>query len=339
MKTEIMHRSKAIIIIAAICFPIIVSSALAAEERKDEDNKGIFNVVIENDSFAGADRDYTSGVRFSWLSSEGNMPVWARSVAHALPLANEGNKRISIAVGQSMFTPEDITLRDPPIGSRPYAGWLYGSVGMVSDTGKTLDNVMLTLGVVGPLSYAKQTQSFVHHIIDSHRPKGWSHQLKNEPGIILTYERKWRNIYEASPFGIGVDITPHVGINLGNINTDATVGATFRLGYDLPADYGPPRIRPNLPGSDFFIPTQELGGYLFTTIGERVVGRNIFLDGNTLRNSPHVDKETLVGSLQVGVALTYGQTRLSYTQVFMSKEYSTQRHPSVFGAFTLSCRF
>jgi lipid A 3-O-deacylase len=130
-----------------------------------------------------------------------------------------------------------------------------------------------------------------------------------------------------------------VGINLGNINADAAVGATFRLGFDLPADYGPPRIRPSLPGSDFFIPTKELGGYLFTTIGVRAVGRNIFLDGNTFGNSPHVNKEIMVGSLQVGAAITYGEMRLSYSQVYMSKEYTTQQHPEEFGVVTLSCRF
>ncbi len=327
------------VIIGAAGFLTVASPALAAEERKHEDDKGIFNVVIENDSFAGADRDYTNGIRFSWISAEENMPAWARSAAHMLPLASDGNKRISIAAGQSIFTPENISLTNPLPGDRPYAGWLYGSVGMVSDTGKTLDNVMLTLGVVGPLSFAEPTQKFIHHVVSSQQPQGWSHQLKNEPGIILTYERKWRGLYESSPFGVGADVTPHIGINLGNINTDASVGATFRLGYDLPADYGPPRIRPSLPGSDFFIPTQELGGYLFTTIGAQAVGRNIFLDGNTFADSPSVDKKNLIGSLQVGAAMTYGATRLSYTQVFMTKEYATQQHDSVFGAFTLSCRF
>jgi hypothetical protein len=314
-------------------------AARAAEDARVEDDKGILNIVIENDIFAGSDSDYTNGIRFAWISSEENMPQLARRVANVLPLAGDGNKRISIAAGQSMFAPEDLSRRDHVAGDQPYAGWLYGSVGMVSDTGKTLDNVVLTLGVVGPLSLAEPTQKFVHKVTDSPKPNGWDHQLENEPGIMLTYERKWRSIYEVSPFGLSADVTPHAGVNLGNIHTDATVGATFRLGYDLPADYGPPRIRPSLPGSDFFVPTETLGGYLFTTIGERAVARNIFLDGNTFTDSPSVDKKQFVTSLQVGAAVTYGETRLSYTQVFMTKEYDTQKHPSVFGALTLSRRF
>lgn len=327
------------ITISILLFLAIISPALAAEDVREEDDKGIFNIIIENDIFAGSDSDYTNGIRFAWLSSEDHMPGWVQSVARALPIASDGKKRISVAAGQSMFAPEDLSRRNLVVGDQPYAGWLYGSVGIVSDTGKTLDNVVLTLGVVGPASLAEPTQKFVHKVTDSPKPNGWDNQLKNEPGIMITYERKWRSIYEISPFGLSADVTPHAGVNLGNINTDATVGATFRLGYDLPADYGPPRIRPSLPGSDFFIPTQELGGYLFTTIGERAVARNIFLDGNTFENSPSVDKKNFVTSLQVGAAVTYGETRLSYTQVFMTKEYDTQKHPSVFGALTLSHRF
>lgn len=327
------------ITLSAVLFLTMASPALAAEDVREEDDKGIFNVVIENDIFAGSDSDYTNGIRFAWLSSEDHMPGWVQSMARALPIAGDGNKRISVAAGQSMFAPEDLSRRDLVSGDQPYAGWLYGSVGMVSDTVKTLDNVVLTLGVVGPAALGEPTQKFVHKLTDSPQPNGWDNQLKNEPGIMLTYERKWRSIYEISPFGLSADVTPHAGVNLGNINTDATVGATFRLGYDLPADYGPPRIRPSLPGSDFFIPTQELGGYLFTTIGERAVARNIFLDGNTFEDNPSVDKKNFVTSLQVGAAVTYGETRLSYTQVFMTKEYDTQKHPSVFGALTLSHRF
>jgi lipid A 3-O-deacylase len=326
---------KKISLYAGIAF-IIASTPAFAEEK---DDKGVFNVVIENDKFAGSDRDYTNGIRFAWLSSEEQMPHWIQEVAGVLPLAAKGKKRISIAAGQSMFAPDDTSRVYPITTDRPYAGWLYGSVGMVSDTGKTLDNVMLTLGMVGPASYAEETQKLIHRIADKPEPMGWDTQLKNEVGVMLTYERKWRGLYEVSPFGLGVDFTPHLGVNLGNVTTDASAGATFRAGYDLPADYGPPRIRPSLPGSDFFEPVQKLSGYLFTTVAERAVARNIFLDGNTFRDSPSVDKEIFVSSLQVGAALTYGETRLSYTQVFMTKEYKTQAQSPQFGALTLSHRF
>jgi lipid A 3-O-deacylase len=322
--------------------PLLYSSPLWATDatRTEEDDKDIFNLIFENDVFAGTDHGYTNGVRAAWLSSETNTPDWAKWTANnLLPLSKDGNKRISLAVGQSMFAPDNLAATTPVPGDRPYAGWLYGSVGMVSDTGKTLDNAVLTVGVVGPQSYAEQTQKIVHAAIGSPRPNGWNYQLKTEPGVNLAYERKWRGLYEASPFGVGVDVMPHVAATLGNVDTNASVGATFRLGYDLPADYGPPRIRPSLPGSDFFIPTKEFGGYLFTTVEERAVGRNIFLDGNTFEDSVHVNKEIFVSSLQLGAAVTYGAARLSYTHVLMTREFTTEKGHPQFGALTFSCRF
>jgi hypothetical protein len=327
---------------ALLCGCLLSQEAVASDskQRWEEDDHGIFNVIFENDIFAGTDQNYTNGVRAAWQSSENKVPDAALWVAtHLLPLADNGHKRISIAAGQSIFTPRDLSQTAPITNDRPYAGWLYGSVGMVSDTGKELDNVVLTLGVVGPASYAEQTQKFVHKVINSPHPYGWDNQLGNEPGAVLTYEHKWRSIAEYSPFGVGVDATPHVGFNLGNINTDASVGGTVRIGYDLPADYGPPRIRPSLPGSDFFIPTRDLGGYLFAGIEGRAVGRNIFLDGNTFSHSLSVDKNWAVGSLQAGATITYGNARLSYTHVVITKEFKNQAHPAQFGAMSLSYRF
>lgn len=316
------------------------SPALASDPRLPEDDKGILNFTLENDLFADQDDGYTTGVRFAWLTSESQAPSWANWLAkNLLPYADTRRQRVSIAAGQSMFTPTNTVAAAPQPNDRPYAGWLYGSVGVVSDTGKTLDNVVLTVGMVGPSSKAHQSQDFIHDVIGADKANGWDNQLHDELGIELSYERKWRGLYEFSPFGVGLDATPHAGFSVGNVHTDAIGGMTFRLGYDLPADYGPPRIRPSLPGSDFFIPTQDVGGYLFAGVEGRAVARNIFLDGNTFKDSISVDKKNAVGSAQFGVAMTYKETRLSYTHVFMTKEYDQQPNAEQFGVVTLSMRF
>ncbi len=304
------------------------------------DDHGIFSAVWENDIFGDQDGNYTNGFRLAWMSSEKNQPEWVNWAAeNLLPIDADGHKRVSIALGQSMFTPDDIEAAVPDPNDRPYAGWLYTTVGVVSDTGSTLDSAMLTLGIVGQNALGEQTQEFVHDLIDDRDPNGWDYQLHTEPGIIFTFERQWRNFYQISPLGFGFDATPKAGVNLGNIFTDAMVGATFRFGQDLPADYGPPRIRPSLPGSDFFIPAENFGWYLFAGVEGRAVARNIFLDGNTFEDSPSVDKENFVGNLQTGLAMTFGDVRISYTHVFNTREFKTQTTPSQFGAVTLSYRF
>ncbi|MES2961309.1 MAG: lipid A deacylase LpxR family protein [Pseudomonadota bacterium] len=327
------------------CLFLQAKSVLAEEVEKPrvkKDDKSIFSVVWENDALSGADKGYTNGVRFAYISSEEQAPKFFRHASNYLPMfAKNGKKRIGIAVGQNMYTPSNIETQNPDSNDHPYAGWLYGSFGMFSDTGKTLDNVVITLGMVGPAARAEPTQKFIHkNFTDSAKPQGWNNQLKDEPGVVLTYERKWREVFSASRNSAGFDMMPHVGIDLGNVYTDASMGATFRLGYDLPVDYGPPRIRPSLPGSDFFVPVEKISGYLFSTAELRAVGRNIFLDGNTFQESSHVHKKTMVGTLQIGGVVIYKETRISLTRIFVTREYAGPHGNGVkFDALTLSWRF
>lgn len=309
-------------------------------KKLTEDDKGILTISLENDLFIGRDSGYTNGAYISYTSSEKGMPSYIRKASNYIPLLNkDGKKRISISAGQNIYTPSDITKSEFQENDFLYAGWLYGSLGILSDNGNYLDNAVMTLGVVGPSARAEQTQKTIHNFTGALKPEGWDHQLKDELGVNFAYERKWRHIAEAKPFGVGVDVIPHVGTNLGNVYTNAAIGTTFRFGYDLPVDYGPPRIRPNLPGSDFFIPTKKLSGYLFTTAELRAVGRNIFLDGNSFQNSPSVDKRKIVKTLQYGATVVYNDVRVSYTNIFVSREFKGQKNSTEFGAITLSYRF
>lgn len=328
--------------IAALCFLLpLAQTALADEIVRPQDDKGIWTFEYENDVFTGTDSNYTNGERIAYLSPETTIPDWIENLADSVPLFNkDGHKRWEAAIGQSMYTPRNLTDISAQTGDHPYAGWLYGSAGVLSDTGYTLDNLQLTLGMVGPASLAQQTQRWVHqNIVGDPIPQGWGNQLRDEPGVILSYERKWRKLYEFSPFGLGTDLTPSASVNLGNIYTDAAIGAIARFGYDLPADYGPPIIAPNLTGSDFFIPEKDFGWYLFAGAQGKAVGRNIFLDGNTFTNSRSVDKYPFAGELEAGIVFTLHSMRIGYTQTFNTKEYVGQSQYNNFGAVTLSWRY
>lgn len=312
----------------------------AATLRPDDD-RGVFSLSYENDIFSNTDRHYTNGVRASYLTSESAMPYWLRNAISSLPMFPEnGKNRVGFALGQNMYTPEDTKRARPDPRDRPYAGWLYGSFGVVSEVKNRLDLFDIEIGVVGPSSLAETTQKFVHRsITNSQDPKGWNYQLHDEPGVIITYQRKWRGLYERTVNGLGIDVTPYVGGNLGNVLTQAVGGAALRIGYDLPADYGPPRIRPSLTGADYFLPQHDFGFYLFAGAEGRAVARNIFLDGNSFRDSRHVDKLPFVGDIQYGVAMTIGDWRVAYTQVAALREFKGQKNGDSFGSFSISTRF
>lgn len=323
--------------------PPPVPDPLEPVEKKEQpaDSRGTFGFTFENDVFSGNDNGYTNGFRASWTTGADKVPFLLTPIANAIPtFLMQGTKRVSYGLGQSIFTPDDIRSYELQPLDRPYAGWLYGSVGIISDTGSQFDTLELSLGVVGPASFAKQTQRFVHEYISgSQHPHGWYHQLDNEPGIVLSYDRKWRSFYQFSALGHGVDFTPGMGVSLGNVLTDAKMGATVRIGRNLPSDYGPPRVRPSLSGSDYFIPTKGFGWYLFAGAEGRYIAHNIFLDGNTFASSHSVDKENWVGDLQAGFAITYDGVRFAYTHVFRTREYETQNDPESFGTFSISMQF
>src|SRR3546814_12873912 len=104
-----------------------------------------------------------------------------------------------------------------------------------------------------------------------------------------------------------------IGGALGNVYTYGAGGVTLRLGEDLPSDYGPPRLRPALPGSDYFRPSDWFGWYLFVGAEGRLMVRNIFLDGNTFEDSHSADKYPLVFDLQAGIAVDLAtRARIAY---------------------------
>jgi lipid A 3-O-deacylase len=300
-------------------------------------SSGVVSFVLENDLFYNRDRDYTNGVALAWAPNEEPAPVWASRVAHWLPwVPEEGRVRRGYGLGQNMYTPRDKTLANPPLNDRPYAGWLYGTIGLGVETGRQLDQIALTFGVVGPASRAEQTQKFVHKIVVAPQPQGWNTQLRNEPGIYATYQRSWRELAAKTFLGLDFDLTPHIGGTLGNVYTYANTGFTVRYGNSLPLDYGPLRIQPSVPGSDYFAPTRTFTWYLFAGVEGRAVARNIFLDGNTFKDSRSVKKKPFVGDVQWGVALTLRAYRLSFTHVVRTQEFKSQTERDQFGAISLS---
>ena len=80
--------------------------------------------------------------------------------------------------------------------------------------------------------------------------------------------------------------------------------------------------------------------FLFGAADGRAVARNIFLDGNTFRESRSVPKEAFVADLSAGVGLIAGGWQLTYSQVWRTREFKAQQDfYNQFGSFTLSRAF
>ncbi|WP_292882969.1 lipid A deacylase LpxR family protein [Nisaea sp.] len=317
---------------AAFALPVL------AEEKKERVT-GAFNFTIENDMVNGTDRNYTNGAALQYTDTLNRVP-WSVRAAAAPFVDPDADIRVTYQLGQNLYTPQDIERKIPDPNDRPYGAWLYGAVGVLADTEDTVTSLQLSLGVVGPAALGEPVQSFVHSAIDTREPRGWDSQIKNEPALLLTFERKWNEKLLGAPYGYQIDAAPYVGGALGNVFTHINGGMMLRFGKDLPTgDYGPPRIQPSTPGSGYFEPADDFGWYLFAGIEGRLVGRNIFLDGNTFTDSPSVDKRVMVGDFTYGIVFNVGRARISLTQVVRTPEFSGDDDFSTFGSLGVTYAF
>ncbi|MCB1538389.1 MAG: lipid A deacylase LpxR family protein [Rhodospirillales bacterium] len=338
--------------ILTACLTPVAATAQDAEKSTIEERipasvldtrRNIFTLVVENDLFMNSDSNYTSGVRLSYMDVNVHFPAFVRDLAHALPgISINNTTSLYYSLGQNIFTPKDIQSPVQNPRDRPWAAYLYGSMGMATLSANHADEIELSLGVVGPAALGGPAQKFVHkHISHSPAPRGWHNQLKNEPGLMLAWQRTWPQFIKADIGPLFGSIAPYIGATLGNIYTYADVGINFRLGPDSEKWQDTPlRVRPAMPGTGFFeIPKNEWSWYLFAGIGGRAVARDIFLDGNTFARSHSVEKNNFVGDANAGLALTYGAIRISFTTVYRTKQFKTQDKPESFGAISIGYRF
>lgn len=343
--------SKASLFLAGLLLCVLPSPVTAqtiqeqiTERVKNSDDHNYLSLSYENDVIGGGtDENYTSGVRLTYFDVETDIPPVIDTLAEAIPTFDINHTTSTFfTFGQNLYTPSNISVRQNQINDRPWAAWLYGSVGLATLTDDHLDELEFTAGIVGPEALGEETQKFVHrHITDSAIPEGWDNQLNFEPGVIASWRRRWPVWYTKNINNFRLRVEPDINVSLGNIYTYAGTGVAVTFGpQNGRIQDTPPRVRPAMAGTGFFdTPDNEFNWYLFAGLDGRAMARNIFLDGNTFKNSHDVDKKPLVGDANAGFALTFDDYRLSYTLNYRTKEFDGQDKESIFGSITLTTRF
>ncbi|MDD9911883.1 MAG: lipid A deacylase LpxR family protein [Alphaproteobacteria bacterium] len=306
----------------------------------------IFSLTLENDLFSGysKDQNYTHGTRLSLLQTDEHAPHAVQKIAELLPWYQEGYHVGTIySIGQNLYTPEDISTQTPNPKDRPYAAMLYGSVGIATASSDyyQVDELELMAGVVGPSALGKETQQLVHEAVRAKKPRGWHHQLKDEPILNFLWQRRWPTFLEQAKGDFKIKWEPHVTAALGNAHTFAGGGLTVSLfPKDTPLQDHPLRVRPALPGTGYYKPmSRRLHWAVFSGVESRFIARDIFLQGNSWQKSPSVTPYFATADVQAGFAFTYGKARLAYTAVYRTREFEGQNTPNIFGAVSLSWQF
>ncbi|MEM6505405.1 MAG: lipid A deacylase LpxR family protein [Planctomycetota bacterium] len=303
-------------------------TALAQMEDSVEDNPfrpGTIKIYWENDGtfhdpFDSYDRHYTNG--FAVVLE--HQPQWADDLAPSMPLGDRFEYRHGAAktgagyqLAQLIFTPANLSATGPIPTDRPYGGYLYGGVFWQREgqyEGRqdlaVLDHFEANLGVVGEDSLAEDIQDWVHENFTGVDPLGWDNQVGNEVTGQFFFRRKWRkdlgSVESALLGDLEMQVIPQAGFALGTVYRYGEAAMTFRIGHQLPDDFGPGRINDlqSVTGD----PYKHVGWswYAFGRLGGRLVEHDLFLDGSDFESSPvTVDSEPLVGEVQAGLAVSY----------------------------------
>lgn len=344
-------------VIFLILFACVIPGIAQAhtEGSHDQPVPWTLNVYFENDLFGETDQNYTNGVRISWVSPDTNKlaseplyPDWLQDLNKQLRFFNriddELEHNVVLSLGQLMYTASSTERYDLVVDERPYAGYLYGGIAYHTRSDKQLDIVELNIGIVGPDALAHETQDFIHDLRGFEKYNGWDNQLRNELGLQLIYEHK-EKIFKGNVVGtIHHDFIAHGGASLGNVATYLNFGGEYRIGWQLPDDFGTSAVRTGgdnaTPGRHDYRRLSPNGLFhslhAFFSMDGRLVAQDIFLDGNTFRDSHSVDKESTVADFSLGLSFITGRWKVSFAHVFRTREFKQQPHHHKYGSLSLS---
>lgn len=327
--------------IVPIClFPIAASAGNAPDWET-------FNVTAENDSFAPgkSDKYYSSNFRLQLESvdfdqfNDTNTPKLFRALFGNTKIFKDTGSRRSITyqIGQSIFTPADVTIDEPQPDDLPYAGLLYGSAGFKARKDAYVDTIALLAGFVGPAALAEQTQKFVHGITGSVTPKGWEYQLHNEPVLNLSYERRWQLKKGMMGDSVHYELVGVGQAKLGNMLTGAELGGAVVISkYTSGVFRGSSSVDPK--SGYLFQNDIQKGPYCYFGGKGELTLHSIFLDGNTFRDSPSVDKNYAHASIFMGIGYAISKWNISMSWIKETERFKTQNGGFEYGSISVSYR-
>ncbi len=313
------------------------------------DCRAVFDIVTDNDFYASkTDHWYSAGHRLSYLTPEQQQqdlpgPVrWLDEQLESMGWFGPANTRYGISLGQSIYTPTNLVPHNPDPKDHPYGGYAYFDLTMMRRTANYQDRFVVQLGLFGPGSWGRNSQDFVHGLLNQPVGHGWKYQIRQEWVSGLGWDRVWRlPMNEGTlPWGMEADALPSMAVMASNANVYGQLGGRLRLGRALAMDYGPGRIRPGAGDSTPIFGDGRLGWYVFGGLAGRAVGRDISIEGNSFKPSRGLDVQRGVADFDLGAALLIplGERymRLAYTQDWRTQEFVGQKRYFLYGSLNLS---
>ncbi len=348
MKIRFMSAASALYCAALFLLlhaPVYAGGFFGGGEEVVPYDKFIISLLSENDAYFDSmvDKYYSAGTRIGFTSSEMDFAgeaaekhPWLAAIGKLGLAAKPRVTKFNIYLNQEIYTPKD-KVEFPDEKDRPYAGYLYLSLGLTNRNNDMEEHLWLDVGIVGPASLAQQTQDFIHLMVNHNSAlPGWGTQLDNEPALNIHYQitRKY-NLFVSKYFSSDTLLTADTA--LGNVDIHLGADMRLRFGYNLEADFGVPKV--NMSYNASAPHSNDFSVYIFGGAGGRIVGRNIFLSGNTFSGGTGLRVNPFIYDFEFGAAILFKGFRISYIYTYKSKEFTTQDTGTNVGSILLDMAF
>lgn len=334
---QLIKRIKVIFIISII-FSLFIGHIFS---KNISYNSETISIEFDNDIFFNKDHKVSnvfafqkhSSISSNWEEIE-TFPDFLKDFYTILPKLKKSKQnfyRFTISINQTMQTPKDLSTTELIVNDVPYAGALAINLSFYSFNNVYFKGYGITTGVVGPLSFAKQTQKIIHQIIGDVNPKGWRNQISTEPLLNFNFLIKKKLINFENQNLLSFDASITGDFSIGNLLTHFGTSLELRCGYNLPKGfiYTPDPITFGMQYNASLNPSNPkiYSFYLTITLQGSLIENNIFLDGNTFQNSHHVEKIHTLGKVLGGLHFEHKNWGIHFNLLVTTNNVKTNNFP------------
>jgi hypothetical protein len=343
------------ILLAALAAALVLSKSAAHAADADEQSLSGVRLQIDNDLFAGGerDRDYTGGLALTISGREARDgllsldPLLSKLDSWTSP-SPDADVHYARQVGLMAFTPRNTLVAQPLPNDRPYASLLFTSNGRVrvDPDARGAWSSSLTIGVLG-LSLSEQVHNAIHEVVGSEPARGYDNQISagGEPTARYTLAR--HRLWVADPSG-KLDVKTTVQGSVGYL-TEASAAISLRVGrFSSPWWSFAPELTDYIAAPVPIEASKRAARpELYFFAGARVKARaySAFLQGQFRDSAVRytaAELRPVLAEAWIGVVTqVFAQTQLSYTLNYQTAEirHGEAARDSFWGAVQLSHAF
>ncbi|MCC5885445.1 MAG: lipid A deacylase LpxR family protein [Gammaproteobacteria bacterium] len=207
--------------------------ALAPPAAAGPDASATQRLRWTNDALFGQDNQFSNGITWQQFSAPARTlddtsgtPAFGRFLARPLLPQDPGlTYREGWAIAHHIHTPDEMRRRDLALDDVPFLGMVGWSNSFYAFDDHNFTGFEWLIGWAGDLTQGKHLQRLGHRLSGARRPRGWRHQLDNEPILNIFYTRKHKFI-EQPRFDAAVSLDAA----LGNYFSHGQAGLEMRFG-------------------------------------------------------------------------------------------------------------